>query len=117
MTTSFHILSSSLFILLSGAIQPWLFEALSDKLSQNNVTMLHFCCSVLQIMFLWALAAAILNISNANSLTAFVHYHFWLLLQFSASGMLCVKTKAQNGVTLFSGTLCIQVGFCLQICP
>jgi hypothetical protein len=47
-------------------------------------------------MFFWALVAAILNISYANSLTAFVHYHFWLLLQFSAIGMLCIKTKAQN---------------------
>lgn len=51
---------------------------------------------MLQIIFLWALALAILNVSNAISLTALVHYHFWLLLQFSAIGMLCIKTKAQN---------------------
>jgi hypothetical protein len=40
--------------------------------------------------------AAILSISKGNSLTAFVRYNFWLLLQFSAVGMLCMKTEVQN---------------------
>lgn len=47
-------------------------------------------------MFPCKLTAAILNISNENSLTAFVYYHLLLLLQFFAIGMLCIKTKAQN---------------------